>query len=274
MSTTSHDQHPAYLQHHFHGPNQQYSAGKMGMWIFLATEVLFFGGVFAAYGFYRYFYPEVFLYSHYLLNWKLGSLNTVVLLASSFSMALGVRACQLYDPHDPKTAKYQGQAKNMILFTLVCALGFMVVKYIEYNHKIHLGFVPIESIWPLPADISSLPPETAKINASLTQHVLETMAHHEGLSSAAELSSLQRAEILTNFDPLHARIFFGFYFFMTGLHGIHVLIGVGVLIWLYMQVSKGRYHARYHITVENVGLYWHIVDMVWIFLFPLLYLVK
>lgn len=274
MSTTAHDQDQTYLQHHFHGPNQQFSAGKMGMWIFLATEVLFFGGVFAAYGFYRYFYPDVFLYSHYLLNWKLGSLNTVVLLASSFSMALAVRACQIYDPNDPKTAKYKSQAANLTLFTIACAFGFMIVKYFEYSHKIHLGFVPIDSMWPMPADLASMDPKTLEVNATVTQQVLEAMAHQNGLESAADLSAIQRAEILQTFDPLHARIFFGFYFFMTGLHGIHVLIGVGLLFWLWTQINKGRFHANYHITVENVGLYWHIVDMVWIFLFPLLYLVK
>jgi cytochrome c oxidase subunit III len=203
-------------QHHFVSAEQQRSAAKLGMWIFLATEILFFGGLFLAYGAFRYFYPGTFLEAHEYLSIKMGGLNTVVLITSSLTMALAVRAAQLGD---------RRQLVGMLLATLALASVFLVVKYLEYAHKFHLGLLPGK------------------------------FYHGEGISGLPH-------------------IFFGIYFVMTGLHGLHVIAGMGVIAWILVRSVQGRYGVGYHTPVENVGLYWHLVDLIWIFLFPLLYLVR
>jgi cytochrome c oxidase subunit III len=192
---------------HFHHmePEQAYSAAKFGMWLFLATEVLFFGGLFAAFGVFNAERFEEFHQGAQYLDWRLGGLNTVVLLVSSFFMAMGVDAAQ------------HGQNKKVIkclIVTLICGVIFMVVKYFEYTHKFHIGIFP----W-------------------------------------------------TN-------IYFGLYFAMTGLHGIHVVIGLGLILWLIGLAKKDRFSETYYTPVEVGGLYWHLVDLIWIYLFPLLYLIK
>jgi len=214
-------EHPSYLAHHFHTVQQQVDAAKLGMWLFLVTEVLFFSGLFMAYIAVRTWYPEMFLDTSYQLDWKLGAVNTIVLLFSSLTVALAVREAQLADPKNPQTGKMVGY----IAVTILCAMGFLLVKYIEYSAKIDHGFVP------------------------------GFLFTGEGLLD-------------------NAHLFFGVYFCMTGLHGIHVVLGIGVLTWIGIRASRGDFHKRYHVPLENAGLYWHLVDLIWIFLFPLLYLVK
>jgi len=191
--------------HYMHfEPEQAYHASKFGMWLFLATEVLFFGGLFCAYALFRWNNIEMFLSSSHQLDWKLGGLNTAVLLLSSFSMALGVDAAQ------------HGNNKRVtkcLAFTILCACIFMVVKYFEYTGKFAHGIYP------------------------------------------------------------STNIFFGLYFIMTGIHGAHVVIGIGLLYWLITLSKKDRFSKTYYTPVEVVGLYWHLVDIIWIFLFPLLYLI-
>lgn len=259
-----HHDHPAHLAHHFHTPEQQNSSAKLGMWVFLATEVLFFGGVFAAYAAYRMFFPEVFLYAHYLLSWKLGATNTVVLLFSSLTMALAVNAIK------------HGKASQSVMWmalTIACAFGFMGIKYVEYSGKIEHELVPIQSMWPV---VTDLPQGKGVVQSP--EVVAQAVVHDEKVITqvieAVKDKGISEAEVRQNFDPNNARIFLGLYFFMTGLHGLHVLIGVGVILWMIILTQKGRFSAEYNVPVENVGLYWHIVDLVWIFLFPLLYLVK
>ncbi len=206
-----------FFQHHFVTMNQQASAAKMGMWLFLAQEILFFSALFTAYLVFRYLFPETFLGAHYQLNATMGGINTVVLLFSSFTMAMGVRAAQL------------GQSRQIVIYlaiTIACAFGFLVVKYFEYSHKIHLGLLP-GNMYSFAVDI-----------------------------------------------PGNPAVFFTLYFCMTGLHGIHVVAGILVLFWILMRAARGDFSRDYYVPVENVGLYWHLVDLVWIFLFPLLYLVK
>ena len=205
------------LADHFASPEQQVEAGKMGMWLFLATEILLFGGLFVAYTIYNWAHPELFKEAHKFLDVRLGATNTVVLLFSSLTVVLAIHAIQ------------QNKKKIAILnlaITITCAVAFLVVKYFEYEHKIHAGLLP-------------------------------------GLFfSNAEL---------TNPDQIH--IFFGVYFLMTGLHGIHVLIGIGVLTWILLRTIKGDFSSQYYLPMECSGLYWHLVDVIWIFLFPLLYLI-
>lgn len=212
-----HAEHTPFLQHHFLNMNQQASAAKLGMWLFLAQEVLFFSVLFMAYFVFRYLFPETYVAAHYQLDPTLGGVNTVVLLFSSLTMALGVRAAQL------------GNNKQVVAYiavTIVCAFAFLVVKYFEYAHKIHLGLLPGQ-YYSFEGDIPGRP-----------------------------------------------ELFFTLYFCMTGLHGIHVVAGIGVLFWVMLRAQKGHFSSGYYAPVENVGLYWHLVDLVWIFLFPLLYLVK
>lgn len=223
-STAGHH-HPKYLAHHFESMAQQNASGKLGMWLFLGQEVLFFSGLFLAYVLARIFYPETFLAAHELLDWKLGALNTVFLLTSSLTMALAVRGAQVNS---------KPQMFYNILATLILGGAFMVVKYFEYSHKFHDGLLPGHFY------------DAAK-------------AMHNG----------HPANI-----PGAPAIFFAIYFTMTGTHGLHVLIGMLLMIWLLVRINRGDFNSENHVYLENVGLYWHIVDLIWIFLFPLLYLVR
>ncbi|NOY27197.1 MAG: cytochrome c oxidase subunit 3 family protein [Oligoflexia bacterium] len=207
-----------HLAMHFHDLDQQKSAAKLGMWIFLAQELLFFSGLFMAYFAFRFLYPDTWLAAHELLDKRMGTLNTVVLLTSSLTMALAVRACQLNDLKS---------CVRYLWLTIACACGFLVVKYFEYAHKFQLGELP---------------------------------GHH------------YRFEGITGGAP---ELFFSLYFMMTGVHGLHVLIGIGIMVWMiFGPIRRGRVSSQQYSLVENVGLYWHLVDLIWIFLFPLLYLVR
>lgn len=204
-----------HVAHHFDTAEQEFSAAKLGMWLFLAQEILFFSGVFVAYMIFRYMYPEAFLEGSHHLSWKLGALNTVFLIASSFTMVMAVRSAQV---------NHRKASINYLIATFGFALSFMCVKAVEYSAKIHHGLLP--GRW----------------------------FSAEGVS-----------------DKLH--IFFGIYFVATGLHGLHVLVGMGLIGWLIYRSIKGEFHSEFFTPLEMVGLYWHLVDLVWIFLFPLLYLI-
>jgi cytochrome c oxidase subunit 3 len=235
MSTTpshSHDDEdrPWFLAHHFDTVGQQVGAAKLGMWLFCCTEILMFSGLFLGYFIIRTLHPAMMEGAAEQLSKTAGGVNTVVLLTSSFTMALGVRCAQVGDQ--------KGLQRNLLL-TIACAWIFMIVKYFEYSGKIAHGVLPAG-------------PPTAL--APLGEW--HTAAQH-----GIEL-------------PKYSKVFFGVYFTMTGLHGLHVLVGIGVLFWVYLRARKGEFSPRNYVTVECVGLYWHIVDLVWIFLFPLLYLVR
>jgi cytochrome c oxidase subunit 3 len=233
-------EHPEHLQHHFHTSEQQYTSSKFGMWLFLAQEVLFFGGLFMAYAALRVLYPETFLAAHDFLDWKLGSVNTVILLTSSLTMALAVRAAQTGN---------RPQLRLQLVLTFLCACGFLVVKYIEYSHKFHDCLMPGHFFgFPIPDPTN---PGGTMIDPACT--VAASIFEH---------------------GATHPGVFFGLYFAMTGLHGLHVLGGMGVIAWIYIRAGQGKYGPQYYTPVENVGLYWHLVDLIWIFLFPLLYLVR
>lgn len=224
-----HGDHPEFLQHHFDNPAQQEGAAKLGMWVFLATEILMFSGLFLAYFIIRSNYPEMVLEAHEKLDKVLGSINTVVLIASSFTMAMAVRATQV---------GRRMEARWHLVLTLIFALTFMVIKYFEYSSKISHGTLP--GAW---------------FNEYITDPATGVTMIQEAWYGGSQM-------------------FYGIYFTMTGLHGIHVLVGVGLILWILIKNEKGVYSPAYFTPVENVGLYWHLVDLVWIFLFPLLYLVK
>lgn len=220
MSTDSksmaHAEHEHHYAHHFDSAEHEYLSSKEGVWLFLCSEILMFGGLFAAYFIYHNMYPAVFHAGSHHLDWKLGALNTVVLLTSSLTMALGVHYCQTNN---------RKMAVMNLSATIVCGALFMIVKYMEYSHKIHEGLLP--GLW--------------------------FRGDNEGISNIG--------------------LYFSFYFMMTGLHGIHVLAGMALIGWVLVRTMKDEFSGKYYTPVEGVGLFWHLVDLIWIFLFPLLYLV-
>ena len=214
MSEAAHH-HPA-LAHHFADLGGQKEASSLGMWVFIAQEVMFFGGLFLAYTVYRNLYPAAFAEASHHLDWKLGGINTAVLILSSLTMALAVRAAAL------------GHRKQIVLFlvaTVVLGSIFLGVKVVEYADKF--------------------------------EHHLLPGPHFQFPGP--------------NAGP--AQIFYSLYFAMTGLHALHMIIGIPILLVLAWLAQRGRFGPEYHTPVEMTGLYWHFVDIVWIFLFPLLYLV-
>ncbi len=220
-------EHPPFLQHHFDDAEQQYESSTLGMWAFLATEILFFGGMFCAYAVYRGMYPEAFAATSRYMNVKLGAINTAVLICSSLSMALGVRAAQL------------GQKRALItllLSTIFLGSVFLGIKGVEYKEKWDDHHIP------------------GHIFGRDFQFEEKTAPHD---------SNLVR----------HVQLLYFFYFAMTGMHAVHMIIGVGLLSFLIWAASRNRFGPSYYTPVEMVGLYWHFVDIVWIFLFPLLYLI-
>lgn len=372
----------AGLDHHWDSPAQRTAGLKLGMFVFLATEILMFGGLFCAYAAFRNVFPEAFAWGHQTLDVGWGALNTVVLLLSSLTVALGVRSAQL------------GEKENLLIFlglTLVCGMIFMGVKAIEYNHKFHekllwgtrFGYVPDD---PKPAHGSSAAPgaslkpdlqagaaifastcsachgrdghgiagiapsfvgskfvgsatvesmaEFLKVGrmpndpASVSQKlmparganpaltdgdlvsvgafVLELAKGGKGVAPVAPASVGPEIPVSTvrvpqpaaavtsptvqtqpseeaagradrshgpGEPPKTARIFFAMYFLLTGLHGIHVLVGLAIIGMMFVKTARGRLGAHNFLPVELTGLYWHLVDLIWIFLFPLLYLI-
>ncbi len=207
------EQHSTFLAHHFADAEQQADSAKLGMWIFLLTEVLLFGGLFCAYTVIRSLHPDN---AHNHIEITLGPVNTFVLITSSVTMALAIRAMQF---------NRRKQALVLLAATFALASAFLVVKYFEYSHKIHLGQLP------------------------------------------------GKYYTYTGIEGTNPHLFFSVYFGMTGLHGLHVLIGMGVIAWVFVRTLKGHFSSEYYTPMEMTGLYWHLVDLIWIFLFPLLYLI-
>ena len=289
-----------FLAHHFDTPNQQFESGKLGMWVFLATEVLFFGALFVMYAILRFKNPEVFSYAANYLDTILGGINTCVLILSSLTMAVGVRAAQ---------TNKKGLLVTCLALTLAGACGFMVIKYFEYTHKFHLNlkwginfYQPVDAAEttvvttePKPVEnpvlaIASPNPSAgietvpvAEIPAMDRSAIALPKTGPDGVSTvsmvekAAEGTHGIKPESPSHLTdpamPVNTHQFFAIYYIMTGLHGIHVVIGIGVLSWLLVMAMRGRFSSNYYTPVDLVGLYWHVVDLVWIFLFPLFYLI-
>ncbi len=209
-----------HFQHHFTTMEQQQDTTKLGMWLFLATEILLFGGLFVGFGLMQQRYPREFVEAHeHLTRWQ-GALNTIVLLFSSFTMVMAVDSAK-----NNKRSKTVGY----LAVTIVCACVFLVVKYFEYAHKFEEGWLP-----------------------GKFYH-----GEHDAIPGSHGYAT-----------------FFAFYFMMTGLHGIHILAGIGLLSWILFRARKGEFNSVYYTPVDLVGLYWHIVDVIWIYLFPLFYLIQ
>jgi cytochrome c oxidase subunit III len=204
------------LAHHFDDLQQQHEAGSLGMWLFLVTEILFFGGLFAAYTIYRGMYPEAFAEASHETDLVMGTVNTAILLGSSLTMALAVHSAQ------------KGSKKAIIGFlvlTMILGMAFLGIKSMEYYHKI------------------------------MDNHFPGPDFHFDGPFGR------------------EAQLFFIFYFTMTGMHALHMIIGVGLMIVIGWMAWRERFSKEHYAPVEIAGLYWHFVDIVWIFLFPLLYLI-
>ena len=226
---------------------QQKDTATLGMWIFLVTEIMFFGGIMLAYAINRHIYFPAFAMGSNTLSLFLGGTNTVVLLASSFTMAMGVWSAQV------------GKKQLLTIFlslTLVLGCVFLGIKYIEYAQKFHHHLVPSRNF-----DIT---------------YCVNNPARCDDLSpSELEVEREELAKAL-NADPAlnsHAQLYYSAYFGMTGLHALHMIIGAGLLLWLLKESLAGRFDAQYNNPVDIIGLYWHFVDIVWIYLFPLLYLI-
>lgn len=235
-ATSDTAEHPPYQQHHFDSMQQQTQSTLLGIWLFLAQEILFFGGLFAAYTVYRILYPHAWAAGASTQNLLLGTVNTIVLIGSSVTIVMAVHA-----------ARHNHRADVFKWFLITMLLGgvFLGVKVIEYKAKYDHHMIP------------GLRWDDA--------HALDYINHHhpvrdEGGEHSAGL-------------PKGIQIYYSLYFAMTGMHALHMIIGFGIAIWILVKHALGRFNAEYYPHIEYFGLYWHFVDIVWIFLFPLLYLV-
>jgi cytochrome c oxidase subunit 3 len=213
------------LRHHFRDMEQQRETSSFGMWVFLITEIMFFGGMFAAYLIYRLSYYQSWVDGSNRMDIKLGAINTAVLIFSSLTMAMAVHSAQL------------GRRKLIILFliaTLALGCVFLGIKAVEYHDH-----------W---------------LNHEVPGQYFSGVDEH-GVDKGWR-------------DVPHTSLYFALYFAMTGMHALHMIIGAGLLIWLIVAAQRGKFSTKYFSPVENVGLYWHFVDIVWIYLFPLLYLIS
>jgi cytochrome c oxidase subunit 3 len=229
--------HNPALAHHFDTLEQQHETNTLGMWMFLATEILFFGGLFMAYTLYRYRFPDAFMLGSEELNLTLGAINTVVLLFSSLTVVLAVHAAQ--------TAK-----KTTTLWlgaTLILGVAFLGIKAIEWSADYAEGLVP-----------------------GIEGQMLDDKNHEAREKWVVEGHGDSKEHV----PPRQVKLFFVIYFCMTGLHALHMIVGLGIFGVLLYFAGRGQYTKEYYTPIEVGGLYWHFVDIVWIFLFPLLYLIR
>jgi cytochrome c oxidase subunit 3 len=230
------------LKHHFDNLEQQHSAERLGMWMFLVTEVLFFSGLFVAYTAYRRWYPDEFkLASSHLILW-VAAVNTVLLITSSLTMTFAIRCAQLGDR--------SGLIRNLLL-TAMLGTGFMGFKAYEYATDVHEKLVPGKMFR----------------ESHLAQEVVRQAAEKNEGKSVTDQGYVNPEPTLQRLQ-----IFLCFYYIMTGIHGLHLVIGIGCVLWLVQQAYTGKIPRENYSTVEVVSLYWHLVDMIWLFLMPLLYL--
>lgn len=228
----------SHLAHHFEDRSQQDEAHSLGLWVFLATEIMFFGGLFLAFTVYHVLFPEAFGVASGRLSVHWGVINTVVLLFSSFTMAMAVHSAQVGK---------QKALKWCLGITLGCAAIFMVIKGIEWTEKYHHHYIP---------------------GPAFNFDLADAHSGHQ-LSPAQIETMLMRDPQLER----HAQMFFVMYFCITGLHGIHVMIGMGIITWMFLRARKNEFGPQWNTPIELTGLYWHLVDVIWIYVFPLIYLI-
>ena len=294
--THEHEYHQPGLQHHFEDMGQQQESDSIGMWMFLVQEIMFFGGMFTVYLVFRSRYPMAFAAGSNHLNALFGGLNTLVLIVSSLTMALAVRAAQM------------GQRNlqvGLLILTMIFGATFLGVKAVEYKEKYDDGLVPVAGL-NLKTDKEladsdehsgtvSVPVGRQDPNESLPTAQGEKKEEEKYVNTKGDFiwkdtklaQQAQQGGFLTDAEKIgyfangeisqakfqdKVRIFFWIYFVMTGLHALHMIIGLGIMTWLTWKAFRGTFTADYYAPVEITGLYWHFVDIVWIFLFPLLYL--
>jgi cytochrome c oxidase subunit III len=226
-------EHPPYLRHHFATVEQQRETASFGMWLFLLTEIMFFGGLFTAYLIYRNWYYPAFVAGSHQLSIVLGATNTVVLIFSSFTMAMGVYSAEM---------RRRKALIGWLLATIVLGVAFLGIKTVEYKEKWEKHHVP-----------------GLHFSVNDFTHVNPEYPQDKPLP-------LDMAE--------KTQVYFSLYFAMTGMHALHMIIGITLLVILVVRAWGGAYTGGHMTTIENFGLYWHFVDIVWIFLFPLLYLIS
>ena len=224
-------EHAPYLRHHFATVEQQRETASFGMWLFLLTEIMFFGGMFTAYLIYRNWYYPAFVVGSHQLSIVLGTINTAVLICSSFTMAMGVYSAEM---------KRRTALVGWLLATIVLGFVFLGIKADEYHEKWEKHHVP-------------------GLNFSVQDFTHPT----DGEEKPLPLDMAQKTQV-----------YFSLYFAMTGMHALHMIIGISILLVLVVKAWGGAYTTGHMTTIENFGLYWHFVDIVWIFLFPLLYLIS
>jgi cytochrome c oxidase subunit III len=229
--------HPPYQRHHFESMEQQVDATGFAMWLFLLTEIMFFGGMFTAYLIYRNWYYPAFVAGSHQLSMMWGTLNTTVLIASSFTMAMGVWSAQM---------RKKGLLLFFLVLTFVLGLIFLGIKSIEYTEKFEKHHVP-------------------GLHYSV-QSFVNPASDPEAVAAGDKPLPLDMAR--------HTEIYFFLYFAMTGMHALHMIIGICILAFMIVRARSGAYTNGHVTFVENFGLYWHFVDIVWIFLYPLLYLIS
>jgi cytochrome c oxidase subunit 3 len=237
---------------------QQKEAAVLGMWTFLLTEILFFGGLFMAYMLYRIWYHDAFVAASSSITLFWGALNTVVLIGSSLTMALAVRSAQ---------TNQRKPLVGWLVATMILGTVFLGVKVIEYADKFEHNHVPGPNfVW---EESHPAPPATGGPEAPAAEAAAAAPAAAGGDHQTHAASAAERDPAL----QYHTQLFFSLYFTMTGLHALHMIIGIGIMAVITYKAWKGRFDAHYYTPVEMSGLYWHFVDIVWIYLFPLLYLI-
>jgi cytochrome c oxidase subunit 3 len=231
--------HPPYQRHHFESMGQQVDATSFAMWLFLLTEIMFFGGLFTAYLIYRNWYYAAFVAGSHQLDIRWGTANTAVLIASSFTMAMGVWCAEM---------RRKGALVLCLTLTFVLGLIFLGIKTIEYSEKIEKHHVP-------------------GFHYSVQSFV-------DPASDVEVHKNYPKDEALPLDMARHTEVYFSLYFAMTGMHALHMIIGISILGFMIWRAQAGAYTTGHVTFVENFGLYWHFVDIIWIFLFPLLYLIS
>jgi len=237
VAADAHHEHPPYQRHHFETVGQQFDATNFAMWLFLLTEVMFFGGLFTAYLIYRNWYYPAFVAASHQLDVTWGTINTAVLITSSFTMAMGVWSAEM--------RKKSGLVLCLIL-TFILGLAFLGIKTIEYKEKYEKHHIPG------------------------LHYSLNSFLHPQTDEAATKADDKPMPYDMAR----HTELYFFLYFAMTGMHALHMIIGIGILGFMIFRAQAGAYTTGHVTFVENFGLYWHFVDIIWIFLFPLLYLIS
>ena len=230
-------EHPPYQRHHFVSMEQQNETVNFGMWLFLLTEIMFFGGLFTAYLIYRNWYYPAFVAGSHQLDIVLGSFNTLLLITSSFTMAMGVWNAEM---------KRKGGLVLCLVLTFILGLGFLGIKSIEYHEK-----------W----EKHHIPGIRYSVKSFVDPGSDPDIAQYGDKPLAPDMAA-------------KTELYFFLYFAMTGMHALHMIIGISILGYMIYRAKAGAYTSGHVTYVENFGLYWHFVDIIWIFLFPLLYLIS